>query len=45
MIQDGQRLNYINGEWQRSSTTNFLNVTNPTTAETLVNVSLSGRAE
>jgi malonate-semialdehyde dehydrogenase (acetylating)/methylmalonate-semialdehyde dehydrogenase len=45
MIQDGQLLNYINGTWQKSTTTTFLDVRNPATAEALVRVPLSSRDE
>ena len=45
MIQDGQLLNYINGTWQRSQTTDFQDVRNPATAETMVRVPLSSRDE
>src|SRR5579859_973614 len=45
MIQDGQLLNYINGKWQRSRATEFLNVQNPATAETLVRVPLTSAEE
>lgn len=41
MIQDGQLLNYIGGEWKRSRATEYLPVRNPATAETLVRVPLS----
>jgi malonate-semialdehyde dehydrogenase (acetylating)/methylmalonate-semialdehyde dehydrogenase len=45
MIQDGQLLNYINGTWQRSRATEFLDVHNPATAETIVRVPLTPRDE
>ena len=45
MIQDGQLLNYIDGAWRRSGATAFLDVRNPATAETLVRVPLTPRAE
>jgi malonate-semialdehyde dehydrogenase (acetylating)/methylmalonate-semialdehyde dehydrogenase len=45
MIQDGQLLNYINGTWQHSRSSEFLDVQNPATAETLVRVPLSTRDE
>jgi malonate-semialdehyde dehydrogenase (acetylating)/methylmalonate-semialdehyde dehydrogenase len=45
MIQDGQLLNYINGTWQRSQTTDFQDVRNPATVETMVRVPLSSRDE
>jgi malonate-semialdehyde dehydrogenase (acetylating) / methylmalonate-semialdehyde dehydrogenase len=45
MIQDGQLLNYIGGQWQRSRTNEYLDVRNPATTETLVRVPLSSRDE
>ncbi|HEY0607838.1 MAG TPA: CoA-acylating methylmalonate-semialdehyde dehydrogenase [Herpetosiphonaceae bacterium] len=42
---DNELLNYIGGTWQRAQTTEFLDVRNPATAETIVRVPLSGRAE
>src|SRR6266480_928092 len=41
MIQDGQLLNYIGGQWKRSHTGEYLDVLNPATAETMVHVPLS----
>src|SRR5437667_4182587 len=41
MIQDGQLLNYIGGQWKRSRTSEYLDVLNPATAETMVHVPLS----
>jgi malonate-semialdehyde dehydrogenase (acetylating) / methylmalonate-semialdehyde dehydrogenase len=41
MIQDGQLLNYIGGEWRRSRGSEFLDVRNPATAETMVRVPLT----
>jgi malonate-semialdehyde dehydrogenase (acetylating)/methylmalonate-semialdehyde dehydrogenase len=41
MIENGQLLNYIGGKWLRSRASEFLNVRNPATAETLVRVPLS----
>lgn len=41
MIRDGQLLNYVGGAWKRSHTTNFLDVKNPATTETIVRVPLS----
>ena len=41
MIQDGQLLNYIGGKWKRSRASEFLDVRNPATAETIVRVPLS----
>ena len=45
MIQDGQLLNYVGGKWQRSRTGEFAGVRNPATAETIVRVPLSSRAQ
>jgi malonate-semialdehyde dehydrogenase (acetylating)/methylmalonate-semialdehyde dehydrogenase len=45
MIQDGQLLNYIGGKWQRSRASNYQDVRNPATAETMVRVPLSSAAE
>jgi malonate-semialdehyde dehydrogenase (acetylating)/methylmalonate-semialdehyde dehydrogenase len=41
MIENGQLLNYVAGKWQRSRATEFLDVRNPATAETLVRVPLT----
>src|SRR5437667_4845067 len=41
MIQDGQLLNYIGGEWRRSRAGEYLDVRNPATAETIVRVPLT----
>src|SRR5438477_6308298 len=41
MIQDGQLLNYIGGKWKRSRTSEYLDVRNPATAETMVRVPLT----
>jgi malonate-semialdehyde dehydrogenase (acetylating)/methylmalonate-semialdehyde dehydrogenase len=41
MIQDGQLLNYSGGEWRSSHASEFLDVRNPATAETLVRVPLT----
>ncbi|HVH86299.1 MAG TPA: CoA-acylating methylmalonate-semialdehyde dehydrogenase [Terriglobales bacterium] len=41
MIQDGQLLNYIGGEWRHSHASEFLDVRNPATAETMVRVPLT----
>lgn len=38
-------LNYINGQWQRSTTDEFLDVTNPATDEVLARVPLSPASE
>ncbi len=45
MIQDGQLLNYVGGKWQRSHASEFLDVRNPATAETMVRVPLTPRDE
>src|SRR5579864_3022066 len=45
MIQDGQLLNYVGGKWQHSRTSEFADVRNPATAETIVRVPLSSREE
>src|SRR5436309_9976401 len=45
MIQDGQLLNYIGGKWKRSRASEFLDVRNPATGETMVRVPLSSAAE
>src|SRR5258708_22000061 len=45
MIQDGQLLNYIGGSWKRSQASEFLDVRNPATVETIVRVPLSARDE
>jgi malonate-semialdehyde dehydrogenase (acetylating)/methylmalonate-semialdehyde dehydrogenase len=45
MIQDGQLLNYIAGTWKRSRASEFLDVRNPATAETMVRVPLSSPDE
>src|SRR5215471_3871675 len=45
MIQDGQLLNYVGGAWKRSRASEFLDVRNPATAETLVRVPLTSRDE
>lgn len=41
MIQDGQLLNYVGGTWQRSHASEFLDVRNPATSETIVRVPLT----
>jgi len=38
MIQDGQLLNYIGGTWKRSRASEYLDVGNPATAETMVRI-------
>ncbi len=45
MIQDGQLLNYIGGEWRRSCASEFLDVRNPATSETIVRVPLTSPDE
>ena len=45
MIQDGQLLNYIGGTWRRSRASEYLDVRNPATAETMVRVPLTPRDE
>jgi malonate-semialdehyde dehydrogenase (acetylating)/methylmalonate-semialdehyde dehydrogenase len=41
MIQDGKLLNYIGGEWRCSRASEFLDVRNPATTETIVRVPLT----
>jgi malonate-semialdehyde dehydrogenase (acetylating) / methylmalonate-semialdehyde dehydrogenase len=36
MIQDGQLLNYVGGEWRHSRASDYLDVRNPATAEAMV---------
>lgn len=43
--QNGQLLNFINGQWRRSSTTTYGDVRNPATAEVQAHVPLSPGAE
>jgi malonate-semialdehyde dehydrogenase (acetylating) / methylmalonate-semialdehyde dehydrogenase len=45
MSQNGRLLNYINGEWRRSSASKYLDVTNPATARAIAAVALSPAAE
>ncbi len=45
MIEKGQLLNYIGGKWQRSRASEYLDVHNPATAETLVRVPLTPTSE
>jgi malonate-semialdehyde dehydrogenase (acetylating)/methylmalonate-semialdehyde dehydrogenase len=45
MIQDGQLLNYIAGEWRRPRASEYLDVRNPATAETMVRVPLTSAEE
>ncbi|GAC1404084.1 MAG: CoA-acylating methylmalonate-semialdehyde dehydrogenase [Ktedonobacteraceae bacterium] len=41
MIENGQLLNYVGGKWTHSRTSEFVDVRNPATAETMVRVPLS----
>jgi len=45
MTQNGQLLNYINGQWQKSSASAYGNVINPATAQVEAQVPLSPGAE
>ena len=45
MIENGQLLNYIGGQWTHSHTSEFLDVHNPATTETIVRVPLSSSKE
>src|SRR5437763_2988345 len=45
MIQDRQLLNYIGGKWKRSRASDYQDVRNPATGETMVRVPLSSAAE
>jgi malonate-semialdehyde dehydrogenase (acetylating) / methylmalonate-semialdehyde dehydrogenase len=45
MIENGQLLNYINGKWQRSRASEYLDVRNPASAETLARVPLTPASE
>ncbi|GIV78413.1 MAG: methylmalonate-semialdehyde dehydrogenase (CoA acylating) [Litorilinea sp.] len=45
MSTNGQLLNFINGQWQRSSASQYLDVTNPATARVMTRVPLSPAAE
>ncbi|GAC1399337.1 MAG: CoA-acylating methylmalonate-semialdehyde dehydrogenase [Chloroflexota bacterium] len=45
MIQNGQLLNYINGEWKQAQTTEYREVNNPATAEKMVRVPLTSAEE
>ncbi|MBV9709783.1 MAG: aldehyde dehydrogenase family protein, partial [Ktedonobacteraceae bacterium] len=45
MIQDGQLLNYIGGTWKRSRASEYLDVRNPATSETMVRVPLTAPDE
>src|SRR6266404_1670631 len=43
MTTNGQLQNYIDGEWRRSSATEYLKVINPATAEAITEVPLGGK--
>ncbi len=45
MATNDQLLNYINGEWQSSSSHQYLNVTNPATTEVIARVPISPGTE
>lgn len=45
MQTNGQLFNFINGEWTKSGTSNFVDIINPATAQTLTHVPLSPGAE
>lgn len=45
MQQNGHLLNFINGQWTKSSAGSFLDITNPATAQALTRVPLSPGAE
>lgn len=45
MIQDGQILNFVGGEWKKSSTAEYRDVINPATDESMVRVPLSSASE
>ncbi|GAC1431054.1 MAG: CoA-acylating methylmalonate-semialdehyde dehydrogenase [Ktedonobacteraceae bacterium] len=45
MIENGQLLNYVGGQWKHSRTSEFVDVRNPATAETMVRVPLSSAEE
>ena len=45
MMENGQLLNYVAGKWQQSRATEFLDVRNPATTETLVRVPLTPATE
>jgi malonate-semialdehyde dehydrogenase (acetylating)/methylmalonate-semialdehyde dehydrogenase len=45
MHANGQLLNFVGGQWQRSGASNYLDVTNPATAQTMTQVPLSPGAE
>ena len=45
MTNHGQLLNFVNGQWQRSSASDALDILNPATAQALITVPLSPGAE
>lgn len=45
MQQNGQLLNFINGQWTKSSAGSFMDILNPATAQALTSVPLSPGAE
>ena len=45
MQTHGQLSNYLNGQWQRSTAEEYVEVINPATAEVLALVPLSGAAD
>ncbi len=45
MTADGQLANYIDGQWRRSSSHEYLDVTNPATAKVIARVPISPSAE
>ena len=45
MNQNGQLLNFINGQWTKSSAGSFTDIMNPATAQALISVPLSPGAE
>jgi len=45
MERNGELLNYINGQWQRSATGHYVDVVNPATAEVISRVPLSPAEE
>lgn len=44
-MKSGQLLNYVDGQWVRSAASNYLDVTNPATAQALTTVPMSPGAE
>ena len=45
MADNGQLLNYVNNEWRKSSSSRYLDVLNPATAECITSVPLSPAEE